>query len=246
MKLTISGVIVKKFYQTDWFNIQFNMFTRMRSSKLADQKFYDEFYDEFHKNYNSYDDLPETWKNHKKILINYIFDAIQDKKKVLSIGCGIGYIEDQLSKSQWSGNLTAIEPSIKASKWLKANMSITLIHGYFPIALEKISPFDLAYISYVDYVFDNDMYIQFLTSVKNYPINDFLLIGASVYNPTLNVRFKDIIKSILSAFGFFNQQFWGYQRTIQEHLHLFEQVGFKNIDFGKLENDIYWIRAKND
>ena len=47
---------------------------------------------------------------------------------------------------------------------------------------------------YVDYVFDNKSYITLLKNVKNYPINDFLLVGVSTYSPNLIQTIKYNIK----------------------------------------------------
>jgi len=140
----------------------------------------------------------------------------------------------------------AIEPSHNASKWLKENQKIKLINGYFPKCLMENEKFDFAYMSYIDYVFDDNLYINILKDVKNYPIDDFLLIGASIYSQTLKENIKYFIKLILSKFGVFNQQLWGYQRTIEEHLTLFQKAGYKNLQYNQLDNGIYWIRAKNE
>lgn len=100
--------------------------------------------------------------------------------------------------------------------------------------------------SYIDYVFDDNMYVNMLKDIKEYPINDFLLIGASVYTPNFKESIKYLIKNLLSFIGLYNQQRWGYQRTVMEHLAIFKKAGYKNIEYGKLENGTYWIRAKNE
>lgn len=74
----------------------------------------------------------------------------------------------------------------------------------------------------------------------------FLLVGVSTYSPNLIQTIKYNIKKLLSIFGFFNQQLWGYLRTIDEHKNILKEAGYKNIDFGQLKNGVFWIRAKND
>lgn len=94
---------MQKFYQTEWFNIQFSSFTKMNSSIQADEEFYNKFYIEFFNKFTSYEQLPENWKKDKRLLADFIFEQIKDKANVLSIGCGNGFIENELSKMKYGG-----------------------------------------------------------------------------------------------------------------------------------------------
>ncbi|WP_148570665.1 class I SAM-dependent methyltransferase [Aliarcobacter cryaerophilus] len=236
---------VQKFWQTDWFGIEFSSFAKLNPKKQADEVFYEKFYTEFFKKFNSYEDLPEQYKKDKNLLVDFILEKIKDCNKGLAIGCGNGYIENELTK-KWGGELIAVEPSKVASKWISKNIKINFVNGYFPDTIKSDENFDFAYMCYVDYVFDNKSYITLLKNVKNYPINDFLLVGVSTYSPNLIQTIKYNIKKLLSIFGFFNQQLWGYLRTIDEHKNILKEAGYKNIDFGQLKNGVFWIRAKND
>lgn len=187
---------MQKFWQTDWFGIEFSSFAKLNPKKQADEVFYEKFYTEFFK--------------------------------------------------KWGGELMAIEPSKVASKWISQNSKIDFVNGYFPDSIKSDENFDFAYMCYVDYVFDNKSYITLLKNVKNYPINDFLLVGVSTYSQNLIQTIKYNIKKLLSIFGSFNQQLWGYLRTIDEHKNILKEAGYKNIDFGQLKNGVFWIRAKND
>lgn len=91
-----------KFWQINWFDIEFSSFATLNPNRLADEEFYDKFYKEFFNKFNSYDDLPSRWKQDKKVLADFIFEQIKEKQKVLSIGCGSGFIETELSK-KWGG-----------------------------------------------------------------------------------------------------------------------------------------------
>lgn len=236
---------MQKFWQTNWFDIEFSSFTKLNSTKQADEVFYEKFYTEFFKKFNSYEDLPEQYKKDKNLLVDFILEKIKDYNKGLAIGCGNGYIEKEIIK-KWGGELMADEPSKVASKWISQNSKINFVNGYFPNAIKCNENFDFAYMCYVDYVFDNKSYITLLQNVKNYPINDFLLVGVSTYSPNLIQTIKYNIKKLLSIFGFFNQQLWGYLRTIDEHKNILEKAGYTNIDFGQLKNGVFWLRAKND
>lgn len=100
--------------------------------------------------------------------------------------------------------------------------------------------------SYIDYVFDNKMYIQILKDIKSYHIDEFLLIGISVYKPNTGQNIKNMIKSLFANFNILNQQLWGYQRTIEEHIDIFNKAGFKQVQYGQLKNNLFWIKAINE
>lgn len=235
-----------KMFQSNWFGIDFATFTDPDPSKQADEAFYDLFYEQFFKKFNSYDELPLEWKAHKSSLANFIFSHVQYKKATLSIGCGNGYIENELSKMKFSGTLTAIEPSITASRWLKDNEKITLIHGYFPDALKTHTSFDFAYMSYIEYVFQDEAYVNILKEIKAYPIHEFLLVGASTYPSTVSFLVKHILKTVLIRLGVIKGQLWGYQRSLEEHLSIFQQAGYENVEHGKLSDGTLWIKARNE
>jgi len=98
---------MRKFWQKNWFDIEFNSFATLNPNTLADEIFYDKFYKEFFNKFNSYDELPSGWRQDKKILANFILEQIKfwNKQKVLSIGCGNGFIETELSK-KWGGGIS--------------------------------------------------------------------------------------------------------------------------------------------
>jgi SAM-dependent methyltransferase len=237
---------MRRFWQDEWFGIKFSSFTTLNPNRLADEEFYNQFYEVFFLKFNDYDDLPSEWRKDKKVLSDFIIEQVKSKDRILSIGCGSGFVENELSK-QFSGEIVAVEPSLNASKWLRENATIKLINGYFPNCLKDNDRFNFAYMSYIDYIFDDSMYIGILRNIREYPIEDFLLIGASVYTPDFIQSIKQIIKNIFISLGIHKeQQLWGYQRTMNEHLNLFKSAGYKNVQFGQLENGTYWIRAKNE
>mgnify|MGYP001608405754 FL=1 len=53
---------MRKFYQQEWFGIDFKPFVKLDAGRVADKSFYDKFYDEFYKRYKSYEELPESWR----------------------------------------------------------------------------------------------------------------------------------------------------------------------------------------
>ena len=93
---------MRNIYQDEWFNIKFSSFTKLDKNNIAEEKFYNSFYNVFFKRYDSYNDLAESYKYGQGLIADHIFDIIKNKKNVLSIGCGIGFIENNLVE-KWIG-----------------------------------------------------------------------------------------------------------------------------------------------
>ncbi len=247
---------MKKVYCYEWFGIRFSDFTRVSHQKIADSRFYEKFYCEFHRKFQSYSQLPESYKKSKDEVADFIFEIIKNKNMILSIGSGNGYIESRLStlmdehtklneKGGWG--ITAIEPSILASKWLESS-NIKLLHGYFPDVLEPSEEFDVAYSSVIDYVFCDEEYLRFLKSVVDFGFEEFILTDIITPPVTLVTEFiKGIVKDLLSSMGLYeSRQLWGYLRTIDEHKEFLTKAGFSHITVGEFSHGTYWIRARND
>jgi ubiquinone/menaquinone biosynthesis C-methylase UbiE len=238
---------MKKLYQTQWHGVQFKEFASHQSlEKIATKEFYDKFYQEFFKKYQKYDDISKNWIEYKINIAKYIESIIKDKKNILSIGCGIGIVENYLSKQNNQAKITAIEPSKNVSKWLKENINIELYDGYFPQCLPEKQFFDFAYANSVDYVFNREEYLVFLKSVIEYGITDFLIISSSSYNT--KTLAKEFVKSLLETTGFRKKsdrgQFWGYLRSSKEQENILLEAGFKDIKITKSSKNTLFIRAK--
>lgn len=239
------GKIMRKLYQKNWFNIDFKSFAKLDSKKIADVSFYDKFYDEFYKKFKSYDELPESWRESKKLVADLILKQTDITERLLSIGCGSGYVEYLIRKE--GRNITAIEPSIRATRFLKQFSDTNLYKGYFSDCLKNTreEPFDLAYMSGTEYCFNKQELDTILKQIYNFGVKKFLLVSASWYNRyNYNAkRFaKDTIKGILGRMKLYGLgQLWGYKRTPQEFAQAFLKAGFKNIEDGYIQDGQYWI-----
>lgn len=232
---------MKPFYQHEWFGIKFSTFSQLNAKVLPSNSFYNAFYEIFHKKYKAYEELPVKWREDKMVLVRFLQEHLKEKTNVLSIGCGNGFIENELS-FLWEGELVAIEPSKNATFWLSKNPKVNVLNGYFPDVLKTKKQFDLAYASCIDYVLDDSNYQQFLQNIHDYPIKEFLLIGIQLEKLT----FKSRIKHFLCILGLMNCQFWGYLRTLEEHMLFFKEAGFNEITTGVLDNKSYWIKVQKD
>jgi len=236
---------MKKFYQTEWHEIYFTSFASP-SSELPTQKFYDMFYDRFFIKYKNFNELDEGWVTYKTKVAKHIENIVEQSSSVLSIGSGIGIVEDILTKSNKNIEVVAIEPSQNASKWVRSNPNIRLFDGYFPECLDEELRVDLAYANNIDYVFDKDEYRLFLKSVVDYGISDFLIITTANY--TVKTALSSFVKSLLGAMKIIEKlnggQFWGYLRSKSEHRNALIEAGFNEIKISMLGKDTVLIRAK--
>lgn len=245
-----------KTYAYEWFGIKFNSFAVLSRKKLADAKFYEKFYCEFYKRFHSYSELPESYKKSKDEVAHFLYKIVKNKRKILSIGSGNCIVEQTLSnlllETNWEEEgiqtITAIEPSIPISSiWLKAK-NVKLLQGFFPVVLDPEEKFDVSYAGGIDYAFDDESYLKFLTSIVDFGIKDFIQTDI-ITPPNLgtSVLIKNIIKNLLSDFNLYEPpQFWGYMRTINEHKVFLKKAGFSHIETGDFSYGSKYLRARID
>jgi methyltransferase type 12 len=242
---------MRKMYQTEWFGIKFSDFCKMDSEHIADDKFYKKFYDIFYDKFHSYDELPKDYKKDKLKLAKELILFAKDYDRLLSIGCGNGIIEDFILKNT-DKKILVLEPSNNA-RWLQTNENCKVVVGFFPQCLADEEKYDFGYCSMIDYVFNDEQYLNFMKSICDYEFKEFYLMHLSVPKEKLMenivVKVKDIIKNILFVVTrgeYCRGQFWGYLRSIDEHILIMKKAGFKNINYGKHGCKSYWIRVKNE
>lgn len=222
---------MKKYYQSDWHGILFKDFIEPSSTKIAGLEFYTKFYREFFNRYSAFDDLPLFYTQDKKNVADWIITECEGKNNILSIGCGIGLIENLiLGNPQFSAKLVVVEPSGVSLKWLKLRNDIDVHEGFFPEALNNSQTFDFGYARAIDYIYDEQEYHNLLMSVKDYGIKEFSIISVSVHKPSLLDSTKDLVKNILGTFRLRDRgQFWGYMRTENEQIAAFKKAGFSKV-----------------
>jgi len=109
-----------KLYQTEWQEIKFSDIMDVSSTELPDAEFYNNFYRALFEKYNGYDDLDSNWRQNKDEISDWIADKLHDRSCVLSVGCGLGYIEQYLHKKYGDHiKLHVSDFSSVAINWLK-------------------------------------------------------------------------------------------------------------------------------
>ena len=233
-----------KMYQKEWHGIDFKSFSTSDINNIPGRDFYDDFYHKFFNKFSCFDDLDPEWVDYKIAIARKLIREIGEKKNILSIGCGIGIVEEHIAKKIPDINLVVTEPSANVSRWISSVPNIDVIDGYFPEALSENLRFDMAYANGIDYVFNNNEYKDFLKSIIEYGIKEFVMVSVSYYRPGIKSYIKQNAKKILNILGLYSLgQFWGYMRTIDEQKKLLFKAGFSTVELTFQSNDTIIIKA---
>lgn len=242
---------MRKFYQTEWQNIVFSSFHPMSSTTLAGSEFYDAFYRSLFEKYPNHDALDSGWRRNKDEITDWLAATLPDGARVLSVGCGLGYMEQRL----WQQHGERIELHVQdyasqALQWLKQVLPAERIHQ---VGEGDIGQFDLIYLSAVDYAMTNDDLIALLASLRN-SLSDggaLLMISASFLEETTGQCYtrnvKDAVKWLLDKIGLRTRgQFWGWMRSRQEYLAIMRQARLSAVTDGfvpTLQQRTYWVKG---
>ena len=129
-----------KLYQFSWLGINFSQLRLKKSSRfLANKYFYSLFYKSLFKKYKNLYQLPNVWLKHKlnvaKFVKRFCREEFKKRKiKVLSIGCGLGLIENYLHREGFI--ITATENQKISTKFLNKNINFIKTDNllcYYPL-----------------------------------------------------------------------------------------------------------------
>jgi SAM-dependent methyltransferase len=249
---------MRRFFQTEWQNIYFAENLKTNSNVLPDSDFYNKFYTLLFKKYSNYNSLSNSWRMLKGEISDWLQSNISDGDNILSIGCGIGYVEHKL----WLRNKNKIDLHVHdyASDslfWLRQIMPEKCIHDSvqsMELNLKSIK-FDLIYLVAVDYALTNTELIKLFIKLKKSLKVDgrLLLVSASFLDESSILQLlnsvKSVIKFLLDKLGLYNRgQFWGWLRSSADYRIIMTSAGFKSIDQGFIHTQnqhSYWISGCN-
>lgn len=234
-------MIEKKFFQSEWHGIRFtNLGIPLRVDKLAGNEFYDAFYQTFFDKYTAFDELPIAWCTEKQNIANALSHFIPDNTRVLSFGCGIGYLEVMLKKQRQDIDLTAFDFAENASEWLRNSE----YQVDFTTSLENTGLFDFIYICQVFYAFNFADSVHQLKALRSLlsPEGKVFIIYTSILpdensdnaNKPDEIYKPSIIKNLLRPsylqirkllFGN-DRQFWGWERDNSRMQEIAEKAGY--------------------
>lgn len=248
-----------KIYQKEWHNIKFDSFSKVSSKEMADPDFYRTFYRIFFERYKSPKDLDPDWLALKKQTALFLKRNAGFRKdsRILSIGCGLGIIEEEFLKDGFN-DLEITEVGREPLQWLLPLMPAQNSHiGLFPDCIPGNTRYDFIYLAGVECFFDRRGLIDLLKAVsgKLQPEGRCLVISWAFMPVTIPsfivFMAKELIKTGLHKAGLLSRgQFWGYSRKISEFHDTAVLAGFKISAEGFLEKkgrwDTYWIELKRN
>lgn len=242
---------MRRFWQTEWHGISFSSFHPLSSYTLADSDFYDSFYRTLFEKYSCYASLDEKWRYQKDQVADWLMSIIPCGARVLSVGCGLGYIEQRLWR-QYPGfiDLHVSDYSTCSLEWLKQILPAERIHE----SIASESGFDIIYLCAVDYALPSDEIIVLLAKLRQSlrQGGQIIIISASYLDNSLLLRLfrdcKDVCMAFLDVFRIRSRgQFWGWMRSKYDYHSLMRRAGLLCLSDGFLVTSgrkTYWVMAR--
>lgn len=243
-------------YQKEWQEVQFSSFARVSSKHLADADFYNAFYREFFRRYHGYDDLDPEWRREKRAHAEWIAGRVEAGWKVLSIGCGLGYMELCLHRDHRDAFEIHVQDfASDALAWLRAELPDSRVHLLGGGEATLTGGYDLIYLSNIDYAIPDGELVALLRGLKPQlaaggtclVISPHCIADGERFVAGCRRWFKDTVKAGLEHLGLYQRgQLWGWRRTQPELRGLFRKAGYSTVDgfFSTGTNRIYFIEGK--
>ena len=252
-----------RFYQEKWFGLDFSSFAELSFFRPADARFYERFYEVLFRTYPSWDTLPRGWREAKAGHAAWLAEQARSVAhaaeagvesagglRVLSVGCGLGYMEYLFLRELPDAQLNISEPGTMVLEWIRAHIPPERVHiGTGLGALPSDLRFDLIYFSATDYFLDQDELTALLTEAhaRLMPGGRMILLSASLLEEAgiaiLVNCCKIVLRALLHLSGIRRQQFWGRLRTREEYRAAVSAAGFTRIEEGRMHDEAhtFWI-----
>ena len=243
---------MRKFYQTEWQNIAFSSFHSSSSKTLAGADFYDAFYRTLFEKYPDYEALDPDWRRNKDEIADWLVTLLPDGARVLSVGCGLGYMEQRI----WRHHGDRIELHVQdyashALKWLRQVLPGDRIHD--ANGQSEGAQYDLIFLSAVDYALRDVELISLLAELRGSLRSDgsLLMISASLLEESAGQQFlgsiKEVAKWFLDTMGIRQRgQLWGWMRSRPEYHAIMRKAGMFALTDGFVETPhqrTFWIKG---
>ena len=243
-----------KFYENCWHNIKFSdLDTDLSLFKMPNKNFYNELYKKFFIKYKSFKELNKKYLRAKENTAIKISKIIGRNFTCLSIGCGIGIVENVLSKKT-SNKIHAIDFA-NSYKFIRSNKRIKILKN-----LKNKKKYDLIYVCQLLYSLDDEQIYNLSNSIKKKLKKNgiFLTIDTSIENIYKNYNqlsfFKNFHLKFLKTispyyFLLFKKdvfQLYGYQRTNDEIIKIINKSGFKISELSTNDNQTYLLFKLNN
>jgi SAM-dependent methyltransferase len=237
------------FCEKEWHNILLNNIADRKSrDKIADVTFYKKFYEAFDNNGGS---LSPEWLTQKANVSEWIertflqlpAGAKKDSFKILSLGVGLGIIEEPWIRNGFQVHLQECQES--SLKKLRSKFPTVPI--YIGDARSVIAPagtFSLIIFSALDYVFDQKCYGDLLKEVHRLLSPGGKAVCVCASNLPLRAMVFNL-KKLTSYKTEKNPVAWGYRRTIGEHIRLGKKTGLTAQKVYIFDNHFHLIKVRH-
>lgn len=232
------------FWEFEWQRIPFDSLqVPLSVFRRPSSKFYSAFYSELFRKYQGFSELPSRWTTNKKETAIAISETIGDAGSVLSIGCGLGFLEKCILETKPSVVIDAFDFADTAKRWLLEIDGINCV-----TSIEEGKRYQFIYCSQFLYALNDRELRDFVDFVRKH-LNvqgRFLTVDTSI-NPIENgvahigseftIKTKVIIKIFFrSVYYFFlknsSLQLWGWKRNNNEIIKIFQKKGLQlNVKF---------------
>ena len=258
---------MRRFYQKNWFGIDFSSFTELSFFHLAGSGFYEQFYTALFSIYDSWEALPQSWRTAKTIQAFWLArqaEALnvalhEDRKnrplRVFSVGSGLGFVEYNFLKELPETELHISEPSNSGMDWIRICIPPERVHiGVGLSALPQNLRFDMIYLSAVDYFLRQHEFIRLLQELRLRLTQGgrVICLSASLLEDDgIGSAFahagKTALYALLHCAGIRRKQFWGWLRTREEYLAGIREAGYEDIREGRLEDEAgtFWVSGSS-
>lgn len=252
---------MRPFYQTHWQGIAFSEFCDTSSNRLADSQFYSDFYKCFFSRYKCWDELSIEWRLSKQLVGDFLISRGKEGT-VLSVGCGLGFVEHHMKNCRPEIDLYLNDIASTSWAWIEKEIpSSHRLVGMIPSCLPEGFRANLIYLCAVDYAMDDEALIKLLASLRSclkedHAAGECILISASFDDWGLSVAhsfrsalrlLKSCCAAALDILGLRSRgQFWGWERNCDDYRRIMAAAGFESIEdgfIGPIDQHIYWIRG---
>ena len=247
---------MQRFYQKEWHDIPLTACGKLSCRTLPDAAFYAAFYEAFFRKYSSLSGMPVPWTAQKKTWADKVLSCLPASSgpHVLSVGCGLGYLESVILAQRPDIQLHCTEITDAPLRWLRPLLPEGRCHvGYAPDCLPPDLTFDVIYCGSIDYAMPDALWRRLLEALRGRLRvgGGILILSASLWpDPPGSIASyvrccRQIVRVLGPLLGLQAVQFWGWMRTVEENVALCRKAGFPTLKYGPVGGDPHglWIMA---
>lgn len=209
------------FYQREWQSIPLQSLSEGNDT-VAGRGFYDAYYRAY---LSGQGHVSDAWREQKHRLAAWLAARTTPAGRVLSIGAGLGVMEQMLVRAGCRVDVIEFEePTLHNLRRVEPRIGACVADARaLPFAA---GTYDLAYLCNVDYCFDRDAYAAVLAGARSVVRPDGALIVISSSNLSLSAWARGLARTAVGS-AVPRGVAWGYLRSPDEHLRAGRAAGLR-------------------